>query len=367
MFARKTRMLAIAMLACCAAEWAMAQQAAPLTAVPPKEGDFIAQNFTLADGQSLPEIRMHYTTIGTPQRDVNGHVTNAVLVLHGTNRKGGVFLVPSFAGVLFGHEQLLDASKYYLILPDQLGAGLGKSTKPSDGLRAKFPHYDYADMIAAARMMLRQGLQVDHLRLVVGTSMGCMQGFLWAESNPDDMDALMLLSCLPTQIAGRNRMVRKLMIDDVRLDPGYNHGDYTKQPYGLRAALGHLLVVASAPTLWQAEYPTAAAADKFVDEYIAENMKTTDANDFVYQYDASRNYDPEADLGKIRAQVMLVNTMDDFWNPGEMNVAEREMPKVKNSHFVLLPITKETRGHYTFFQAALWQKYLGQLLEESKK
>jgi homoserine O-acetyltransferase len=214
--------------------------------------------------------------------------------------------------------------------------------------------------------MLRDGLHVDHLRLLVGTSMGCMQGFMWAESNPDDIDALMLLSCLPTQVAGRNRMVRKLMIDDVRLDPGYNHGNYTQQPYGLRAALGHLLVVASAPTLWQAEYPTAPAADKFVDEYIAENMKTTDANDFVYQYDASRNYDPEAGLGKIRAHVMLVNTMDDFWNPGEMRVAEREMPKLKNSHFVLLPITKETRGHYTFFQAALWQKYLGQLLDELK-
>src|SRR5260370_29527188 len=186
MFARKTRMLAIAMLACCAAEWAMAQQAAPLTAVPPKAGDFIAQNFTLADGQSLPEIRMHYTTIGTPQRDVNGHVTNAVLVLHGTNRKGGVFLVPSFAGVLFGHEQLLDASKYYLILPDQLGAGLGKSTKPSDGLRANFPHYDYADMIAAVQMMLRQGLQIHHLRLAAGTSIGCIQGFTLTKPHPCD-------------------------------------------------------------------------------------------------------------------------------------------------------------------------------------
>ena len=367
MFARCTWIVAVAVLLCGAASHAAAQQGAPLSAVPPKEGDFIARDFKFADGRSLPEIRMHYTTIGNPQRDSNGHITNAVLILHGTNRKGGVFLVPSFAGVLFGHDQLLDASRYYLILPDQLGAGLGKSTKPSDGLRAKFPHYDYADMIAAVRLMLREGLQVDHLRLLVGTSMGCMQGFLWAESHPDDVDALMLLSCLPTQVAGRNRMVRKLMIDDVRLDPGYKDGNYTQQPYGLRAALGHLLVVASAPTLWQAEYPTAATADKFVDEYIAENMKTTDANDFVYQYDASRNYDPQADLGKIRAHVMLVNTLDDFWNPGEMGVAEREMPKVKNSHFVLLPITKETRGHYTFFQAAVWQKYLGQLLEELKQ
>jgi homoserine O-acetyltransferase/O-succinyltransferase len=367
MFPRNTRMLVLVTLVCCAANLATGQQPASLTNVPPRDGDFIAQNFTFADGGSLPQIRMHYTTIGAPQLDANGQVTNAVLILHGTNRKGGVFLVPSFAGVLFGPGQLLEASKYYLILPDQLGAGLGKSTKPSDGLRAKFPHYDYADMIAAMRLMLRDGLHVGHLRLLIGTSMGCMQGFMWAESNPDDADAMMLLSCLPTQIAGRNRMVRKIMIDDVRLDPGYMNGNYVQQPYGLRAALGHLLVVASAPTLWQAEYPTAAAADKFVDEYIADNMKTTDANDFVYQYDASRNYDPEAALSKIRAHIMLVNTLDDFWNPGEMHVAEQEMPKVKSGHFVLLPITRETRGHYTFFQAAVWQKYLAQVLEESKR
>ena len=355
-----------ALMCCCSAANAAAQQKAPLTATPPKEGDFVARDFKFADGESLPEIRMHYTTMGTPQRDAAGHVTNAVLVLHGTNRAGSVFLVPSFAGVLFGPGQLLDTSKYYVILPDQFGGGLGKSTKPSDGLRAKFPHYDYSDMIRALQLMLRDGLHVDHLHLFVGTSMGCMQGFLWAESNPDDMDALMLLSCLPTQVAGRNRMVRRIMIDDVRLDPGYNNGNYTQQPYGLRAALGHLLVVGSAPTLWQSDYPTAAAADKYVDQYISDNMKSTDANDFVYQYDASRNYDPEAGLAKIRARVMLVNTMDDFWNPGEMGVAEREMPKVRNSHFVLLPITKETRGHYTFFQAAVWQKYLAQLLQESK-
>lgn len=364
--ARLASIIALIVLVCGLAPNAPAQQP-PLTAVPPKEGDFVAHDFKFADGGSLPEIRIHYTTIGTPHRDANGHVDNAVLTLHGTNRKGGVFLVPSFAGVLFGSGQLLDASKYYLILPDQFGAGLGKSTKPSDGLRAKFPHYDYADMIRALRLMLRDGLGVDRLHLLVGTSMGCMQGFMWAESNPDQIDGLMLLSCLPTQIAGRNRMVRKLMIDDVRFDPGYQDGNYTQQPYGLRAALGHLLVIASAPTLWQSEYPTSAAADKFVDQYISENMKTTDANDFVYQYDASRNYDPEADLGKIRAHVMLVNTMDDFWNPGEMGVAEQEMPKVKNGHFVLLPITKETRGHYTFFQAAVWQKYLAQLVEESKR
>ncbi|MBZ5699476.1 MAG: alpha/beta fold hydrolase [Acidobacteriia bacterium] len=350
----------------CTAAFVSAQQNAPLTAVPPKEGDFVVHDFKFSDGQSLPEVRLHYTTIGTPQRDTNGRVTNAVLILHGTNRAGRVFLVPSFAGVLFGPGQLLDASKYYLILPDQLGAGLGKSTKPSDGLRAKFPHYDYSDMVRASQLMLTQGLQVNHLHLLVGTSMGCMEGFLWGESNSEDMDAMLLLSCLPVEVGGRNRMVRKIMIDDVKNDPGWNNGNYTQQPYGLRAALGHLLVVGSAPTLWQREYPTATLADKFVDQYIEENMKTTDANDFIYQYDASRNYNPAKDLGKIRAKVLLINFQEDFWNPAELGVAEQEMKKVKNGKFVLLPFSDQSRGHYTFFQAAFWQKYLADFLKDLK-
>jgi homoserine O-acetyltransferase len=343
----------------------IAQQKA-LTAVPPKEGDYVIKDFKLGGGETLPEVNMHYTTIGTPQRDASGKITNAVVVLHGTNRAGKVFLIPSFAGVLFGPGQLLDTSKYYVILPDQFGAGMGKSTKPSEGLRGKFPHYDYADMVHALQTTLKEGLHVDHLRLFVGTSMGCMQGFMWSEEKPGDVDAYMLLSCLPVQVGGRNRMVRKIMIDDVRDDPAWNNGNYTEQPYGLRAALGHLLVVGSAPTLWQEEYGTAALADKYVDDYIAQNMKSTDANDFIYQYDASRNYNPEPDLGKISDHIFLVNVMDDFWNPGEMGVAEREMKKVNGAHFVLLPVTEATRGHYTFFQAPVWQKYLAQLLAESK-
>lgn len=359
------RAIFLAGLACCAGSL-LALEKAPLTAVPSSEGDYVVKDFKFNSGESLPEIKLHYTTIGTPKRDASGKVTNAVVVLHGTNRAGKVFLIPSFAGVLFGSGQLLDTSKYYVILPDQLGGGLGKSTKPSDGLRAKFPHYDYADMLRATQTLLKDGLQVNHVRLFVGTSMGCMEGFLWSVAKPGDVDAYMLLSCLPVQVAGRNRMVRKIMIDDVRDDPGWNNGNYTQQPYGLRAALGHLLVVGSAPTLWQEEYGTAALADKYVDDYITENMKSTDANDFIYQYDASRNYDPEKELGKINDHVFLVNVMDDFWNPGEMGVAEREMKKVKGAHFVLLPVTEATRGHYTFFQAPVWQKYLAQLLEESK-
>ncbi len=359
------RVILLMLLACCGA--AAGQQKQPLTAVAPQQGDHLIKDFKFADGESLPEIKMHYMTMGTPQRDAKGQVTNAVVVLHGTNRKGGVFMVPSFAGVLFGPGQLLDTSKYYVILPDQLGAGLGQSSKPSDGLRAKFPRYDYSDNLRAVEILLKDGLQVNHLRLFVGASMGCMEGFLWSEANPGEVDAYMLLSCLPVQVAGRNRMVRKIMIDDVRQDPGWEQGNYTQQPYGLRAALGHLLVVGSAPTLWQEEYGTAALADKYVDDYIAENMKNTDANDFIYAYDASRNYDASTGLGKIRDHIFLVNVMDDFWNPGEMGVAEREMKQVKTGKFVLLPVTEATRGHYTFFQAAVWQKYLAQLLDDSKR
>src|SRR5260370_27977273 len=349
----------------CAAIGVSAQQHAPPTAVPPTEGDFVTRDCKLSDGQSLPEERLHYTTIGTPQRDASGRVTNAVLILHGTNRAGRVFLIPSFAGVLFNPGQLLDASKYYLILPDQLGAGLGKSTKPSDGLRAKFPHYDYSDMVRASQLLLAQGLQVNHVHLFIGASMGCMEGFMWGESNPSDFDAMLLLSCLPVEVASRNRMVRKIMVDDILNDPGSNNANYTRQTYWMRAALGHLLVEGTVPTIWQKEYPTAALADKYVDQYIEDNMKTTDANDFMYQYDASRNFDASKDLGKITAKVLLINPQEDFWNPAELGIAEREIKKVKDGKFVLLPFS-ESRGHYTCFQAALWQKHLAEFLEGLK-
>jgi homoserine O-acetyltransferase/O-succinyltransferase len=344
---------------------ALAQQAAALSAVPPNQGDFVVRDFKFADGQSLPELRLHYTTMGSPRRDSNGQVNNAVLILGGTNRRNSVFMIPAFAGALFNTGQLLDTSKYYVIIPDQLGTG--SSSKPSDGLRAKFPRYDYADMVRASRQLVNEGLKVSHLRLFIGTSMGCMEGWLWAESHPDDVDSFMLLSCLPAQIASRNRMGRKIMMDDIRLDPGWDGGNYKQQPYGLRAALGHLLMVGSSPTLWQKEYQTAALADKYVDQFIEDALKTTDANDMLYQYDASRNYDPSNDLAKIRSHVVLVNVTDDYLNPGEIGVAEREMKKVKNGTFILLPATDQTRGHYTYYQAALWQKYLGQLLEKTNR
>jgi len=363
---RVVRSVALVSAMCCLAACAAAQEKSSAPGWGAKEGDYIAHDFKVSDGQTLPEVRLHYTTLGAPQRDAGGRVTNAVLILHGTNRAGTVWLVPSFAGVLFKPGQLLDTSKYYVILPDQLGAGLGKSTKPSDGLRAKFPHYDYSDMVRASQLLLSEGLHVNHLRLLIGASMGCMEGFMWGESKPDDMDGLLLLSCLPVEIASRNRMVRKIMVDDIRLDPGWNNGNYTEQPYGLRAALGHLLVVGSAPSRWQKEYPTAPAADKYVNDYIEQNMKTTDANDFMYQYDASRNYDASKDLNKIRARVLLINPQEDFWNPAEIGIAEEEIKKVKYGKFILLPLS-ESYGHYTFFQAAAWEKYFAEFMKTLEK
>ncbi len=331
----------------------------------PAEGEYVAHDFKFKSGETLPELKLHYATYGKPAYDAQGHVTNAVMILHGTTGSGQQFVSPRFAGVLFGPGQLLDASKYFIILPD--GIGHGKSSKPSDGLHAKFPHYDYDDMVAAQHLLLTQALKVDHLRLVMGTSMGCMHSWVWMETYPGFADAAMPLACLPVQIAGRNRMMRKMAIDSIRNDPGYNNGDYTKPPEGLRTALYALVIMSSSPLQMQKNYPTREQADKFLDDFIAARMKATDANDFLYAFDASRNYDPSPGLDKITTPVMFVNSADDFINPPELGIAEREIKRVKTGKFVLLPITDETRGHGTHTLPAIWKPYLAQLLAESQK
>lgn len=330
----------------------------------PAEGDYIAHDFKFKSGEMLPELKLHYATYGKPVRDAEGHVTNAVMILHGTTGSGQQFVSPRFAGVLFGPGQLLDSSKYFIILPD--GIGHGKSSKPSDGMHARFPHYDYDDMVAAQHLLLTQGLKVDHLRLVMGTSMGCMHSWVWLEKYPGFADAAMPLACLPVQIAGRNRMMRKMAIDSIRTDPGYNDGEYTKTPEGLRTALYALVVMSSSPLQMQKNYPTREQADKFLDDFITARMKSTDANDFLYAFEASRNYDPSPGLDKITTPVMFVNSADDFINPPELGIAEREIKRVKNGKFVLLPITDDTRGHGTHTLPAIWKQYLAQLLAESQ-
>jgi homoserine O-acetyltransferase/O-succinyltransferase len=330
------------------------------------EGDYVTHDFHFADGETLPEVRLHYTTMGEPKRDANGQVTNAVLILHGTGGTGHQFLRPVFAGVLFGPGQLLDAATHYIILPDDIGHG--GSSKPSDGLRMKFPRYDYSDMVQGEYDLVKDGLNINHLRLVMGTSMGCMHTWLWGEAHPDFVDAMMPLACLPVTIAGRNRMTRKMIMDSIKDDPAWDGGNYKTEPVnGLRAALDVELLMVSSPLYWQREYPTAAQADAFLDKTLASMMAHDDANDLLYAFDASRTYNPDPELGKIQAYVMHVNSADDFVNPPELGIAQREIQKVKRGKFVLLPITDQTRGHGTHTLAAVWKGYLEELLKESER
>lgn len=326
-----------------------------------KEGDYVARDFKFRSGETIPELRLHYTTLGSPQRDAQGRVTNAVMILHGTGGTGQQFFRPQFADVLFAKGGLLDPAKYYIILPD--GIGHGKSSKPSDGLRAAFPHYDYDDMVAAQHELLTKGLGVDRLRLIMGTSMGCMHAFVWGETYPEFAKAMMPLACLPVEIAGRNRMWRKMAMDAITLDPDWKGGAYTVQPQrGLRTAVSLLLIAGSAPILQQKTYPTREAADKYVEQAMAERIAETDANDFLYQVGASRNYNPAPKLETIRAHVMWVNSADDFINPPELKIAEREERRLARGTFVLLPASEETRGHGSHTWAVLWQDYLAALL-----
>jgi homoserine O-acetyltransferase len=327
----------------------------------PLGGDYVIPNFRFASGEALPELRLHFTTIGKARRDEHGHVTNAVLILHGTGGSGHSFLMDRFSGVLFNKGQLLDANRYYVILPD--GIGHGDSSKPSDGLHMRFPQYSYADMVSAQYALLTQELHVDHLRLVIGTSMGCMHTWLWLESYPGFMDAAMPLACLPAPIIGRNRLWRDLVTDSIRTDPQWLQGEYRTEPMGaLRAAAGFLLIAGSAPIQMQIALPTGDAVDQFLKVYMDRKIADLDANDLLYQVNASRDYDPSGALDKISAPVMWINSADDFVNPPELGIAEREVKKVKGARFVLLPASDQTHGHGTHSWAAVWQQYLSELL-----
>jgi homoserine O-acetyltransferase/O-succinyltransferase len=335
--------------------------AAPPTAPKPLGGDYVIPNFRFASGEALPELRLHFTTIGKARRDEHGHVTNAVLILHGTGGSGHSFLVDHFSGVLFNKGQLLDSNRYYLILPD--GIGHGDSSKPSDGLHMRFPRYTYADMVSAQYALLTQELHVDHLRLLLGTSMGCMHAWLWLESYPGFMDAAIPLACLPVPITGRNRLWRDLVMDSIRTDPQWLQGEYRSEPMSaLRAAAGFLLIAGGAPIQMQIALPTRDAADEFVKVYMDRKIADLDANDLLYQVNASRDYDPSGALDKISAPVMWINSADDFVNPPELGIAEREVKKVKGARFVLLPASDQTHGHGTHSWAEVWQQYLSELL-----
>jgi homoserine O-acetyltransferase/O-succinyltransferase len=328
-----------------------------LAALAISEGDFVVRDFHFASGETLPELRLHYRTLGTPGAP-------AVLVLHGTTGSGAQFLGESFAGALFGPGQLLDAAKHFVILPD--GIGHGGSSKPSDGMRARFPRYGYADMVEAQRRLVVEKLGVGHLRLIIGTSMGCMHSWIWAEAWPRFTDAVLALACLPVQIAGRNRVLRKLAVDAIRQDPAWKGGDYEQQPVaGLRGALEVLFFMGSAPLPLQSQAVSRDAADRFAEEWMARRLSATDANDFLYAFEASRDYDPSASLDKVEAAVTAINSADDEVNPPELGILQREIARVRRGKAIVLPIGPQTRGHGTHTNAAAWKEHLAGLLARS--
>ena len=331
----------------------------------PVEGDFVLKDFKFTSGETLPELRMHYRTYGTPQKDAQGIVRNAVLIMHGTGGSGGQFGGRNFAGELFGPGQPLDAAKYFIILPDDIGHG--RSSKPSDGLRAKFPRYGYVDMVTAEYRLVTEGLGVNHLRLVMGTSMGGMHTWMWGAMYPEFMDGLMPLASLPTQISGRNRAWRRVVIDAIRNDPEWKNGDYTTQPQSLRTAAQMLWLVGSNPVRRQNEAPTVADADRVLDQYVANYIRTGDANDILYALEASRDYDPGPGLEKIKAPLVAINSADDIINPPELQILEREIKRVPRGRAIVLPLSDRTAGHGTHTLAAVWKEHLVKLLADSAR
>jgi homoserine O-acetyltransferase len=357
-------LLSLAALSLLAAAPAAAQPPATDWAARLTEGDFTFPNFHFRSGETLPELRLHYATLGTPHRNAAGEIDNAVMVLHGTGGTGRQFLAPQFANELYGPGQPLDLARYYIILPD--GIGHGRSSKPSDGLRMRFPHYDYGDMIEGQRAILLQ-LGVRRLRLMMGTSMGCMHIFVWAETHPDFARAMMPMACLPTQIAGHNRMWRQLAVQGIRSDPAWQEGNYTAEPVmGLRVAVSLLQIAGMAPLWLQHEYPTRDAADSYLAGRVDRDLATRDANDLIYQLEASGTYNPLPYLERIRAPITWVNSADDFINPPEYNIAEpaaRRMPSVR---YILIPRSAETRGHGTHTWARFWKDELVDLLRRTE-
>ncbi len=330
----------------------------------PTEGDFTVRDFTFASGETLPDLRVHCRTIGKPEKDAQGKTRNAVLIMHGTTGSGAQFIRPDFAGELFGKDQPLDATKFFIVLPD--GVGHGKSSKPSDGLHAKFPHYGYIDMVEAQYRLLTDGLGVNHARLVMGTSMGGMHTWLWGELHPEFMDALMPLASLPTQISARNRAWRRMIIDAIRNDPGWNGGEYKTQPPSLRTAAEMLWFMSSNPMLRQKEAPALTKTDEVLDKFVADYMKTNDANDVLYAVEASHDYDPGPNLEKIRAPLLAINSADDLINPPELGILEREIKRVRHGRAVVIPLSDKTRGHGSHTIATLWKDELVKLLKETE-
>jgi len=331
---------------------------------PTMEGTVRLSDFHFGTGETLPQLKLHYLTLGTPHHDADGHTDNAILLLHGTGGNAHSLLNPLFSNVLFVPGGVLDIQKFFLILPDDIG--MGESSKPSDGLHAHFPAYDYADMVRGQRMMLDE-MKIDHLRLILGTSMGCMESFVWGETYPGFADALVPLACLPVQIAGRNRMMRYMAIQAIKQDPAWMEGEYKTEPVqGLRNAVELTMVMSSSPLQMQKQAPTREAAEQYVDNYLKRSLATADANDMLYYWNASRNYDPSAHLDKITVPVLWINSADDYINPPELGIAEKMVTRMPKGRFILLPISDATRGHGTHTVAAVWKDYLAEFMKATE-
>ena len=363
------RFCTVLVAALLAAPLAPAQAPAPSyppTHWPIQNGVFVIHNFRFGTGETLPDLRLHYVTLGQPHHDAAGHTDNAVLLLHGTGGDAHSLLNPVFSDVLFGPGQPLDIAKYFLILPDDIGHG--ESSKPSDGLRMAFPHYDYDDMVRSQHAMLTDGLHVDHLRLILGTSMGCMQSFVWGETYPDFSDALAPFACLPVELAGRNRMWRYMAMQMIRKDPAWDNGNYSTEPVeGLRGADDLIVIAGSAPLQMQKNFPTRQQAEAYVDRTLDALIAHTDANNFLYYVDASRNYNPEPHLSSITAPVLWINSADDFINPPELGIAQKLVGRMPHAKFILIPASLDTYGHGTHTHAAVWKNDLIQFLAETQK
>jgi len=324
----------------------------------PKQGDWIARDFKFHSGEVMPEVRLHYTTIGEP-------TGTPVVVLHGTGGSAASMLTAGFAGELFGAGQPLDASKYFIIIPDALGHG--RSTKPSDGLKAKFPHYDYADMVDAQYRLLSEGLGIHHVRVIIGNSMGGMQTWLWGEKYPEFMDALVPMAAQPTAMASRNWMLRRMMLETIRSDPDYNDGNYTVQPRSMKVAAAFFGIATSGGTLnYQRQAPTRELADKLVDARLAAPM-TADANDFLWQWGSSADYDAAPGLDRIQAALLAINAADDERNPPESGLTENAIKRVKNGKLYLIPASEQTSGHATTGNAAFYKRQLEELLQTAPR
>ena len=338
----------------------------PTTHWPIRNGSSDIHNFRFGTGEALPDVHLHYLTLGTLHRDTEGHADNAVLLLHGTGGSAHSLLNTVFSDVLFGPGQPLDITKYFIILPDDIGHG--ESSKPSDGLRMKFPRYTYDDMVRSQHEMLVDDLHVDHLRLILGTSMGCMQSFVWGETYPHFSDALAPFACLPIEIAGRNRMWRYMAMQSIRDDPAWDNGNYTHEPIeGLRGAADFLILAGSAPQQMQKDFATRQQAEDYVNRTVNASIANTDADDFLYYVNASRDYNPEPKLSSIIAPLLWINSADDFINPPELDIAQKLVSRMPHARFILIPASMETYGHGTHTHAAVWENYLIQLLQESAK